>query len=89
MVIAKLEGQLHFEPTTVDLAVVDFDRFARFIPMQCSECQLEFESFDEYHEHYVVQHNRSAVWNCCNLVLETPYDALDHLKYHESIDYFK
>lgn len=68
---------------------VEFSRFDRFIPMECNTCNLQFDSFEDYNDHYLFKHQRSAVWNCCNLVLETPYDALDHLKYHESIDHFK
>lgn len=88
-IIAKLEQQLKFEAATVNLSDTEFARFARFIPMECGECELQFESFEDYNDHYLFMHNRSAIWNCCNLVLETPYDALDHLKYHESIDHFK
>lgn len=57
--------------------------------MECSVCKFHFESFEEFHDHYLYLHNRPAVWNCCNLTLETPYDALDHMKYHESIEVFK
>lgn len=88
-IIARLEEQLKFEAITVDLADIDFDRFARFIPMECVNCKCPFDTFDECHDHYLYLHNRSAVWNCCNLALETPHEALDHMKYHESIDVFK
>lgn len=89
-IIAKLEDQLKFEAKSVDLSDTDFTRFSQFIPMECGECdELQFVSFEDYHDHFLFIHNRSALWNCCNLVLETPYDALDHLKYHESVDHFK
>lgn len=87
--IARLEEQLKFDATTVDLSEIDFNRFARFIPMDCTKCNLQYDSFEDYNDHFLFAHQRSAVWNCCNLVLETPYDALDHLKYHESIEHFK
>lgn len=68
---------------------MNYDRISRFITQVCGLCKHPFESFDECHEHYLVSHGRSAYWNCCNLLLETPYDLLDHVRYHESIDVFK
>lgn len=88
-IVASLNEQLKFEAKTIDLAQVEFERFARFIPMECTACKFQFDSFEEFQDHFVFIHNRSAVWNCCNLTLDTPYDALDHMKYHESIDVFK
>lgn len=88
-VVKKLEQQLHFEAKTIYISDMDFDRISRFIPMECNICKEPFESFDECHEHYLNLHGRSALFNCCNLMLETPYDVLDHIKYHESIDVFK
>lgn len=88
-IVRKLEQQLKFEARTIDSFEMDFDRMARFIAMTCCICKTVFDSLDKCHEHYLVSHGRSAYWNCCNLLLDTPYDVLDHLKYHESIDVFK
>lgn len=88
-VIKKLEQQLHFEAKVLFISEMCFDRISRFIAPECSTCKQPFESFDDCYEHYLVSHGRSAFWNCCNLLLETPYDLLDHLKYHECIDVFK
>lgn len=88
-IVERLEEQLSFEAKVVHLADMEFDRISRFIAPECGICKEPFESFDECHEHYLTSHGRSASWNCCNLLLETPYDVLDHLKYHESIDVFK
>lgn len=85
----RLDDQLKFEARTIDPIEMDFDRMARFIAMRCCICDAAFESLAMCHEHYLTSHGRSAYWNCCNLLLDTPYDVLDHLKYHESIDVFK
>lgn len=87
--VQKLENRLKFEAKTIDSFEMDFDRMARFIGMTCCVCKLVFDSLEHCHEHYLVAHGRSAYWNCCNLLLDTPYEVLDHLKYHESIDVFK
>lgn len=88
-IIENLEEQLHFKAKVVYLAEMDFDRFARFMTMDCALCKYQFMSFDECYVHFLVVHKRSAFWNCCNLLLETPYDVLDHIRYHESIEDFK
>lgn len=89
--LTRLEDQLKFEAKKIDSSEMDYDRMARFMSMQCCEfdCDLEFESLEVCYEHYLEVHGRSAYWNCCNLSLDTPYDVLDHLKYHECIDVFK
>lgn len=88
-IIKRLEDQMNFEAQTVQTSDVDYDRIARFMAMECSICKEPFKSFSESHEHYIMNHNRSAYWTCCKLLLETPYDLLDHVKYHESIDVFQ
>ncbi|XP_055307187.1 zinc finger protein 12-like [Sitodiplosis mosellana] len=88
-VIKNLEEQLHFEAKVIYLSDMNFDRISRFLTQECGICKEPFESFDDCNEHYLTAHGRSAFWNCCNLLLETPYDLLDHIKYHESIDVFK
>lgn len=85
----KLEKQLQFDAKTISQSDMDFERISRFVSMECGTCKEEFESFDECNEHFLGVHGRSAFWNCCNLLLETPYDVLDHIRYHESIDVFK
>lgn len=57
--------------------------------MKCTICNDKFSSFHGAHRHYFDKHKRSAAWTCCKIDLETPYDILDHLKYHESNDDFK
>lgn len=87
----KLQQQLQFKAKAISHSDMIFDRIARFVPMSCTICKngLKFHSIEEYNEHYLSIHGRSALYQCCNLQLETPYDLLDHIRYHESIDVFK
>lgn len=88
-VVRNLEKQLKFEATIIRFSEIDFDKVSRFVNMDCYVCDTKFESFNEAHDHYLEKHKRLAVWNCCKLDLDTPYDIIDHIKYHESIDDFK
>lgn len=68
---------------------IDFENIARFINTDCNICQQPLDSFEESHKHYLEQHKRSAFWMCCKLLLDTPFDIKDHIKYHEVIDIFQ
>ncbi|XP_031625854.1 zinc finger protein 319-like [Contarinia nasturtii] len=88
-IVRKLQTQLQFTAKAIERKDMNFDRISRFVPMTCVACKESFESFEDCNEHYIVAHGRSAYWQCCNLILETPYELLDHIRYHESIDVFK
>lgn len=88
-VIRGLEKQLKFEAVLIQFSDLDFDKVSRFIEMECSICREKFDSFNNAHEHYYDKHSRCAFWTCCKIDLDTPYDILDHIKYHESIEDFK
>lgn len=87
--ISRLENQLKFTPQTVLSTDLDFDTISRFIDMDCNICKEPLDSFQDAHRHYLEKHKRCAYWLCCNLLLETPFDIVDHIKYHEMIDIFQ